>query len=385
MNRQHVQTALANARRLVCKFGTNALTRPDSSIALSRIFSFVESLADLRKQGRDIIIVTSGAVGLGAQRLGFKEKPDSTVLKQACAAIGQARLMALYEEGFEKFGIPTAQVLLTEDDFSNRRKYLNLRNTVNKLLELGVIPIFNENDVVSTNELETLNQEGVRVCFGDNDKLSALIMSKLEADLLLILSDIDGLFDADPREHPEAKLIPIVEAITPEIEALAGGASKKGRGGMKTKLEAAQVATRSGGMAVIANGSVPGILARVLAGEPCCTVFLPTESLSSRKRWIGFATSVTGQIHVNPGAKKALVEKKTSLLAIGMTTVKNSFEKGDPVGIFDESGKEFARGIVNYSADECRKIVGKHSSEYAAILGYSYAPEIMSRDVIVLL
>jgi len=373
------------AKRIVIKFGTNALTRDDGNLALSRIYSFIESIAELKKRGKEVIIVTSGAVGLGMQKLKLQEKPTDVSLKQACAAVGQGRLMYIYEEGFDKFGLTTAQVLLTEDDFSDRKRYLSLRNVFTVLLGLGVIPIVNQNDTVSTSEVESFNTDGVKVCFGDNDKLSALVMSKLDADLLIILSDVDGLFDADPREFKNAKVIPVVEEINEKIESLGFAASSGGRGGMKTKLEAAKVAVRSGGIATIINGKQSGIIEKLFKGEEVGTIFLPVENLSSKKRWIGYATNIIGRIKIKRGAKKALVEKNASLLPTGIIEIKNQFKNGDVVSILDEDGNEFAKGMVNYSSSDCRKIAGKHSDEIESILGHKNYDAVVTRDNIVIL
>lgn len=380
-----MQLQLENAKRIVIKFGTNVLTNSDGNLALSRIYSFIEDISLLKKQGKEIIIVTSGAVGLGAKKLKLDEIPNLVSIKQACAAVGQSRLMYFYEDGFDKFDIITAQILLTEDDFSVREKYLSLRDTFARLLELDVIPIINQNDTVSTNELRSYKDHEVKVCFGDNDKLSALVTSELDADLLIILSDIDGLFDDDPRKNPDAKLINVVEEITPQIEALGFEASKKGRGGMKTKLEAAKVVSRSGNCMVITNGKKPNAIKNVFTEDFVGTVFLPVENLSGKKRWIAYATNITGSIKVNDGAKKALTENFSGLLSAGMVEVENEFDRGDVVSIIDQNGREFARGIVNYSSDECKKLLGEHSDNIEKILGYKNYDNIIGRDNIVLL
>ncbi len=379
------QNYIENSNRIIFKFGTNVLTRNDGNIALSRVYSFIEEIAELKKQKKEIIIVTSGAVGMGAKKLGLKEKPELVTLKQACAAVGQSQLMYLYQEGFEKFSIQTAQILITGDDFSNRHKYLSLRNTVNTLLEMGVIPIINENDAISTNELECYQADGIKVCFGDNDKLSALVMNKIDADMLIILSDVDGLYNDDPRRNTDAKVISTVNQITPEIEALGFKGSPKGRGGMKTKLEAARVVTNSGGVAIIANGKTNNIIKDIFNGNVKGTIFLPASNLSGKKRWIAYATNTSGYIMVNQGAKKALIEKNASLLSAGIVEVKNNFEKGDVINIVDNNNKEFAKGIVNYSSWECKKIIGKHSCEIESILGYKNYDEIILRDNLVVL
>ncbi|MEW6212830.1 MAG: glutamate 5-kinase, partial [Acidobacteriota bacterium] len=234
---------ITEARRVVIKLGTAVLMREEGGIRMSRFYSFVESIAALKREGREVLLISSGAIGLGAERLRLQRKPQLLALKQACAAVGQGRLMSLYSDAFDQLGITAAQVLLTEEDFSNRRRYLNLRSAITKLLEMGALPIINENDTVSTAEIESLDSSPfVKVNFGDNDKLSALVASKIEADLLVLLTDVEGLLTANPAEHSDARLIPVVEEITPEIESLASGPSSAGRGGMKTKIEAARVA-----------------------------------------------------------------------------------------------------------------------------------------------
>lgn len=375
---------IQQAQRIVIKFGTNVLTNSDGNLALSRIYSFIEDIAQLKKQGKEIIIVTSGAVGLGAKKLKLDEIPPLVSIKQACAAVGQSKLMYFYEDGFDKFDINTAQILLTEDDFSIREKYLSLRDTLGTLLELGVIPIINQNDTVSPNELRCYKDNDIKVCFGDNDKLSALVTSELDADLLIILSDIDGLFDKDPRKEPDAKLITQVAEITPEIEALGFEASKKGRGGMKTKLEAAKVVSRSGNYMVITNGKKPDAITNVFGDNFVGTVFLPTENLSGKKRWIAYATNITGAIKVNDGAKKALIKNFSSLLPAGITEIQNEFFRGDVVSIIDQKGVEFAKGVVNYSSAECEKLIGEQSENIEKILGYKNYDNLIGRDNIVL-
>ncbi|EKE02774.1 MAG: hypothetical protein ACD_20C00334G0003 [uncultured bacterium] len=376
---------IKKAQRIIFKFGTGVLTRKDGNIALSRVYSFIESIAELKKQNKEIIIVTSGAVGLGAKKLRMESKPTLSTLRKACAAVGQGQLTSIYEEGFDKLSVVTSQVLLTDDDFSIRKRYLSLRNTLNTLLELGVIPIINENDTVSTHDLKYYRPDGTMVSFGDNDKLAALVMSKLGADLLVLLSDIDGLYDDDPRINKKAKIIPVVQEFTPEIEALGFEASKNGRGGMKTKLEAAKIAVHSGGTAIIANGKCPDIIEKIFNNEEVGTIFLPIEHLSSRKRWIAYATNVTGVVKVNDGAKKALIDNFASLLPSGILDVKNSFHKGDVVSIINAENKEFAKGMVNYSSVDCKKLIGKRTEEIETILGFKDSDEIIHRDNIVIL
>lgn len=373
-----------NAKRIVVKLGTNILRNSEGYVSLPRVFSFIEDMASLVKAGKEVILITSGAVGLGRKRLGL-EGTTGTALKQACAAIGQSKLMSIYEGGFDTYGLVAAQILLTEDDFSIRTRYLSLRTTLNKLLELGVIPVINQNDTVSNIEVDP-RYEHMQVCFSDNDKLSALVASELDADLLLILSDVDGLYEENPKENPDAKLINVVEEVTDEIMALGTDASDGGRGGMRTKLKAARLVTRFGGKVLIANGKIPYVIGKVFAGEEIGTMFLPqTHGLSDKKRWIGYATNIIGKIVVNSGAKKALVEKEKSLLPIGVVDVVHEFNKGDVISIVDEDDNEFARGIVNYDSEACRKVIGSHSDDIIKILGFKNYDAIITRDNITIL
>lgn len=374
---------IKNAQRIVFKFGTNVLRNDNGEISLSRIYSFIEDIAKLAKQGKEILIVTSGAVGLGAKKLGV-DSSESMAVKQACAACGQSQLMAMYGHGFESYGLTVAQILLTEEDLSNRKKYLSLNNTLNVLLEHKAVPIINQNDTVSTEELEQYHEE-LQICFSDNDKLAALVASKLDADLLVILSDVNGLYNDNPKENPDAEIIPVVEKLNKELEQFAQSASAGGRGGMKTKLEAAKVVTRSGGSAIIANGKIPQIISKIFEGKETGTVFLPTESLPGKKRWIAYATNVLGQVIINAGAKKAIIEKDSSLLPIGVVEVRNDFRRGDVVSIIDENGVEFARGVANYNFSDAKRIAGVHSDKIIETLGYKNYDALITRDNIVLL
>lgn len=374
------------AKRIVIKLGTNVLRNDEGFVSLPRVYTFIEDIANLVKAGKEVIVVTSGAVGLGKKRLGL-EDTQGTAVKQACAAIGQGKLMSIYENGFETYGITAAQILLTEDDFSVRERYLSLRTTFNKLLELGAVPVINQNDTVSTLEIQLRYvKEDMQVCFSDNDKLSALVASELDADLLIILSDINGLYDDNPKSNPNAKLIKSVKEVDDSILALASGVSDGGRGGMETKLKAARLVTRFGGKVLIANGKQPFIIKRIFEGEDVGTMFLPTnENLSDKKRWIGYATNIIGKIIVNDGAKKALMTGEKSLLPIGVVNVKNKFQKGDVISILDENNNEFARGIVNYDSDSCKKVIGCHSDNIAEILGFKNYDAIITRDNITIL
>lgn len=373
-----------DAKRIVFKFGTNVLRNEEKEISLSRVYSFIEEISKLHRQGKEIIIVTSGAVGLGSKQLNV-DSSESLAIKQACAAVGQCRLMSIYEDGFGKYSINTAQILLTEEDFTSRIKYLSLSNVLNTLLELKVIPIINQNDTVSSSELEGTDNPIFGVSFSDNDKLSALVASKLDADLLVILSDINGLYNDNPKENPNAKLISDVKDITEEITGYAQSASKGGRGGMKTKLQAAKVVTHSGGFVIIANGKSPQVIKRMFEGEKMGTTFYPVEQLSQKRRWIAYATNITGQIVVNEGAKKALIEKNKSLLPIGVLRINGIFDCGDVVSLLDETNTEFARGIANYSSVDCKKIAGEHSDNIYTILGHKNYDAVITKDNIAVL
>lgn len=367
------------AKRIVVKLGTNVIRNENGEVALSRIYSYIEDIAKLVKSGHEVILVTSGAVGLGKKKLNLDSTADEGV-KQACAAIGQSRLMSFYESGFGVYDIPIAQILLTEDDFSLRHRYLSIRTTLNKILEFGVVPIINQNDTVSTIWANAV-QTGIKVNFSDNDKLSALVASELDADLLILLTDIDGLYTSNPKENPDAELIKEVPAVTEDIMALGTDASEGGRGGMKTKLEAAKLVTRFGGKVLIANGKIPYVISKIFAKEDIGTMFLPSkESMPDKKRWIGYATNIRGQLIVNNGAKTAILEQFSSLLPIGIINVVNDFKQGEVVSICDENNVEFARGMVNYNSEECRKIVGAHSNNIENILGYKNYDAVITRD-----
>jgi glutamate 5-kinase len=288
--------------------------------------------------------------------------------------------MAFYESGFGVYDIPIAQILLTEDDFSLRHKYLSLRTTMNKLLEFGVVPIINQNDTVTPIQTGSVNS-GIKVNFSDNDKLSALVASELDADLLVLLTDINGLYTSNPKENPDAELIKEVKTVTDDIMKLGTDPSEGGRGGMKTKLEAAKLVTRFGGKVLIANGKVPYVINKIFDGEELGTMFLPSkDSLADKKRWIGYATNIFGGLIVNEGAKKAILEQFSSLLPIGIVNVVNEFKQGEVISIMDENNVEFARGMANYSSAECRKIVGSHSNDIENILGYKNYDAVITRD-----
>ena len=371
-------------KRIVIKLGTNVLRNENGNVALSRIYSYIESIAKLVKSGKEVVLVTSGAVGLGKKKLGLKNT-EGIALKQACASIGQGKLMSLYEDGFDAYDIVAGQILLTEDDFSQRKKYLSLRTTLNRLLEMSAVPIINQNDTVTVIDMDdTLEQ--IQMCFTDNDKLSALVASELDADLLLILSDVDGLYDDNPKTNPDAKIIKEVKGVSKEIMALGTDASEGGRGGMKTKLEAARLVTRFGGKVLIANGKIPYVIDEIFEYKDIGTAFIPDdEYLTEKKRWIGYATNIIGKVIVNNGAKEAILNKDSSLLPIGVISIINDFKRGEVVSIRDENDIEFARGVANYNSDDCRRIIGNHSKEILKVLGFKNYDAIITRDYITIL
>ncbi|MFH1367568.1 MAG: glutamate 5-kinase [Elusimicrobiota bacterium] len=359
---------------IVVKIGTNLLTAKDGTLDKSCVKSFVSDIVAAKKSGHSIVLVTSGAIGAGIGRMKLKSRPKTLKEKQALAAIGQPVLMDAYQEYFEEMGQTIAQVLLTRQDFVDRERYLNARNTMLTLIEMGVIPVINENDTVAVEEIN----------FSGNDMLAALVAAKISADLLVILTDVDGLYDGEPGK---GKLIRAVEKITGEIESLASdkSGSGKGVGGMKTKIEAAKVAGAAGVTTVIANGSKDGILNRISSGEKDGTVFAPSKQLEARKCWIAFGTKCSGRIFVDKGAAAAIVERGKSLLASGITKSEGKYEKGDTVSVLDADGKEVARGLVAFSSAEIDKIKGKKSAEIAGIIGYAGAEEVIHRDNLVIL
>lgn len=341
---------LRGARRVVVKLGTGIVTGGGGGeVCMERIEPIVRSIAQLKSEGRQLVLVSSGAVGLGAGRLNLhSSRLRDLVTRQACAAVGQNLLMHAYEQLFGAHGIKIAQVLLTEDDFTNWRRYTNLRLTVEKLLKLKVLPIINENDTVSTAELEYLDTKRERA-FSDNDRLAALVASKLDSDALVLLTNVDGLLrrDAGRSSNEQKTVIPFVAEVTPELMALAAGPSAGGRGGMLTKLDAARIVMRAGCFAVIANGSRVGVLEQVFAGEPVGTFFMSAARMAGKRRWIAYAAGTRGRLVVNAGARAALISGKASLLSSGVVRVERQFEPQDVVSITDCDGQEFARGIVN--------------------------------------
>jgi glutamate 5-kinase len=335
---------LRSARRLVIKLGTSTVTEANGELCEKRVLPIVRGISELIQEGRQVVLVTSGAVGLGRWLLGLHSaRLKDMAVKQACAAAGQGLLMAAYKRMFEEHDVKVAQVLLTEEDFSNWRRYSNLRRTMEKLIGFGVLPIVNENDTVSTAELEEKG-EGRRAAFSDNDRLAALAMSGLEADALVLLTNVPGLMHL---KGGATETIGFVDQITPELRALAAGPSLGGRGGMATKLEAAEIAMNCGGAAVIADGNDSGTLKKIFAGEKQGTVFLPGPRMKGKRRWIAFAAGISGRVVVDGGAHRAITAKKASLLSSGVVRVEKEFGAMDVVSIVDVNGREFARGIAN--------------------------------------
>jgi len=350
---------LRTAKRVVIKLGTSTVTGTQGELSSERIEPIVQAIANLQTDHRQVILVSSGAVGLGRGWLGLHpSRLKDMATKQACAAVGQSLLMEAYKRLFGAYGVKTAQVLLTEEDFSNWRRYSNLRRTMEKLIGFGVLPIVNENDTVSTAELETVGDRARSAAFSDNDRLAALVMSGLEADALILLTNVDGLLgtETSTKHKPTGsgirpQLIPLISKVTPELRAVASGPSQSGRGGMVTKLEAAEIAMNCGGVAVIANGNRPETLPRIFAGEPEGTVFLPSGRMKGKRRWLAYAAGVRGRVVVDTGAQRAITRGKASLLSTGVLRVERPFAPMDVVSIANVDGNEFARGVANCASE----------------------------------
>ena len=369
--------ALSRVRRVVVKVGSGLITSPGQGPSGAVINRLAGDLAALVKEHREVALVSSGAIATGMARLRLPARPRSIPEKQAAAAVGQSALMWHYEQAFKKHGIPVGQVLLTAQDISDRGRYLNARNTLLALLDFGVLPVVNENDTVAVDEIKV----------GDNDNLAALVAHLIDADLLVLLTDVDGLYTGDPRRDRNARRLETVEAITEDIQRLAFETTNQvSVGGMSTKLEAAQKANASGIPMVIANGREPGVLQRLLKGEDLGTYFQPRgDRLAARKRWIAFAVPPQGRLVVDAGAKKALTERGKSLLPSGLAEVDGEFPAGAVVALAEAGGEEFARGLVNYDADELRKIRGAKTKEIEKTLGYKGFDEVIHRDNLVVL
>ncbi len=366
--------AVAKAKRIVIKVGTSTLTDDNHRLAPDKVKKLAREIVELRRRGKEVILVSSGAIGAGIGKLNLKQRPRDIKLLQATAAVGQSILMSTYDRYFSAYGQTIAQLLLTHADFLSRQRYLNLRNTLLTLLKSGVIPIVNENDTTAVDEIKV----------GDNDNLSALVASNLEADLLIILTDTDGLFTRDPRRSERAELIPVVRDITPEIERIVDTGEKtktSSVGGMRTKIQAAKLAMNAGIPVVIANGAEEDILLRIVEGEPVGTRFLPRKSdrMNDREHWIRFVSPPRGRIKVDEGAKAALVARGSSLLPSGIIGVEGVFMPGDTVSIIDSRDIEFARGITNYSSVEIEKIKGLHTGDIERVLGHKEYDEVVYR------
>jgi glutamate 5-kinase len=364
------QDVVARAHTVVIKVGTNVLADPAGRLDADRIRSLADQLHRVRTAGRRVVLVTSGAIGAGVGKLGLGRRPADLPHLQACAAVGQSALMQLYQESFSPHGVHTAQILLTAGDFDSRARYLNVRNTIRTLFEYHALPIINENDTVSVAEIK----------FGDNDHLAAMVSNLLRAPLLVLLTNVDGLYSADPRTDPAAELVATVPHIDHAVTDMAGASkSDLGTGGMRSKLKAARVATDAGVAVVMANGSLDGILDRVFAAEPVGTLFLPhRDDIPAWKRWIGYTARPVGSVTIDDGARRAVVELGKSLLPVGVTVVTGEFRKGDVIAVCDAAGREVARGLTNYAAADAARLKGRPRDDAAAPY-----PELIHRDNLV--
>ena len=368
---------LSNIKRVVIKVGSYILASPDHTLNTEMIRNLVSQVAALKDEGMEIIIVSSGAIAAGIRQLGLPSVPQSMPKKQAAAAVGQSILIWEYERNFQETGHQVAQVLLTHDDLATRRRFLNAKNTLGELLSFGVIPIINENDTVSVDEIK----------MGDNDLLSATVATMAQAQLLIIVSDVEGLYTGDPTRDEGARLLTEVETITPEIEQAAGlPTSDVGSGGMATKVQAAKSAGLMGIPTIIVSGRQPDVIRRALEGDQVGTFFIPNQDrLAARKHWLRYTLKPKGSITVDEGAMQAITKRGKSLLPSGIVKVEGRFEYGDAVSLQGLNGKEIGRGLSNYTLDELRKIQGHHTKDIEALLGYKYYDEVVHRDNLVLL
>lgn len=380
MDTPTTRAELASATRIVVKIGSNLVATPEGAFNEALLESLAGEIAALAAEGREVLLVTSGAVRLGLARMGLigGAKPDLST-RQAAAAVGQVELMSRYAALFAAHGRVVGQLLLTGDDIDNRKRYLHIRNTLLPLLSLhNVIPVINENDSVSV--------EGVQI--GENDRLAALVAGKVQCDLLIILSDVSGLYTADPRTDATARFVPEVRTIDEALETMAGGStSGVGRGGMKSKVSAAKIATRMGAHTVVAQGREPGVIRRIMAGEEIGTLFVANARgrVNARKQWLGFAAHPRGVLTVDPGAARALTERGSSLLPVGVRAVTGAFSAGDVVAVHTPEGIEVARGLVNYPHAEMEQIAGKHTAQIEHILGYHPYDEAIHRDNLIVM
>jgi glutamate 5-kinase len=371
------RASLGRARRWVVKVGSALVTNEGRGLDRERIQAWVEQIVALRRSGTEVTLVSSGAVAEGVKRLGWARRPQALYELQAAAAVGQMGLVEAYESQFQRHNMHTAQVLLTHEDMANRPRYLNARSTLRTLLQLGVVPVVNENDTVATEEIR----------FGDNDTLAAMVANLVEADLLVILTDQAGLFDQDPRANPNAKLVSEGRAGDPQLEALCSTApGSLGRGGMLAKVQAGARAARSGAATLIASGREPEVLLRLQRGEPLGTLLLPArEPVAARKQWLANRLKVSGRVHIDDGAAKVLRESGRSLLPVGVVGVEGMFSRGELVACIGPDGKEVARGLANYDAQEAALIKGQPSDKIGQLLGYVDEPELIHRDNLVVI
>jgi glutamate 5-kinase len=371
------RSLLKQIKRIVLKVGSGIIASRDQGLDTSRIEQLAKEVAQIREAGHQVLLVSSGAILSGLKKLGLAERPKTLPVKQAAAAVGQSRLMWAYEQAFNQCGIKVAQILLTHEDLSSRMRFLASRNTLTTLIDWQVVPIINENDTVSTEEIR----------FGDNDILAGLVAHLVDAQLLVILSDVDGLYTEDPRKNPKARRIPEVTEVTPEIERMAGDAvSFGGTGGMPSKLKAAKQAAAYGVATLIIDGSIPGRVVEALSGAEVGTLFLPKgQRLNSRQHWIAYTLKSKGRLHLDQGAVEALTKRGKSLLPSGVREVSGHFETGDAVSCLDPAGEEFARGLVNYGSAELAKIKGAKTTEIIEILGRKDFDEVIHRDNLVIL
>ncbi len=365
------------------KLGTGVVTHRGGALALGRLHAIVEDLADLRANGREVLLVSSGSVSMGAGALGLEGRPSSLGMRQACAAVGQGRLLALYTQAFGQLGVTVAQVLLTQDDLGDRDRALCLRTTLLRLLELGSLPVLNENDSVSVRELIEHRKETFEG-FGDNDGLSARLAVAMDADALVLVTDVDGLYTANPSTDPSARPIKELQGVDDETLGTARGSSAAGTGGMASKLRAAALASEAGITTLIVSGQAPHSVSRALGGDDHGTVVWPQDPRSARRRHIAVRAHHRGALVLNEGALEALAQHKASLLPVGVVAVEGSFERGDVVELRDESGRVHGRGLANYDAQGCRAIAGKQSRDIVSVLGYRGYDAVVTRDNLVL-
>jgi len=377
MKKRDRRVLVSKVKRVVIKIGSSVLTNEYGELSEGVFDEIAREVSEIKSRGIEPIIVSSGAIAAGMKKLRLGEKPRDILMKQAIAACGQSTLIWYYEKAFSGFGEKVAQILLTHDGLSIRKRFLNARKTLFTLLRMGVIPIVNENDTVTVEE----------IMFGDNDNLAALVTSLVEADLLILLTDIDGLYTKNPRNHSDAELISVIEEIDRRVEEIAGETlGRTTTGGMKTKIEASKTAAAFGVSTIIANGKKPNTLSDIFSGKELGTLFLPAkERIKGRKHWIAFTLKPSGEIVIDEGAKRAISSLGKSLLPAGVKAVRGEFELGELVRCVDERGVEVARGLTSYSSNEIRKIVGAKTSHIERILGYKYSDEVIHRDDLVVI